>query len=90
MINKPNKNMKLKEYIEKLNKLIVENPESLEMDVITSSDDEGNSYNEVHFAPSLGRLDEDGEFDPLDLEEGEDQYCGDASITDECNVVCLN
>lgn len=82
--------MKLKEYIEKLNKLIAENPESLEMDVITSSDDEGNSYNEVHFAPSLGRLDEDGEFDSLDDVVDEAQYQGDASIVDGCNVVCLN
>jgi len=39
--------MKFKEYVENLNKLLKENPEIEAYEVVTSSDDEGNEYNEV-------------------------------------------
>lgn len=45
--------MKFKEYLEELNKLAEENPESLNMDVIYASDDEGNSYHTVIGSGSL-------------------------------------
>ena len=54
--------MKFKEYVENLNKLLNERPETAELDVVTSSDDEGNSYNLVHYTPSVGHLDEDREY----------------------------
>ena len=70
--------MKLKEYKEKLDKLIQEYPEALDYDVITSSDDEGNMFNLVHFDPSVGYF-EYGEFTP---------FCPDEPA--EINSVCLN
>ena len=44
--------MKLREYIENLNKLATEHPEYLDLDVIYASDDEGNYYNEVNYEPA--------------------------------------
>ena len=53
--------MKLKDYIAGLNKLAKENPDALELEIVTSCDDEGNGFNAVHYPPSLGSLD-DGYF----------------------------
>ena len=53
--------MKLEEYIESLTELVNKHPEYLEYYVVTASDDEGNSYNAVHYIPSLMFVDEDGE-----------------------------
>lgn len=57
--------MKLKEYLEKLNKMAEETPMLLQLDVITSKDDEGNGYNQVYCDPFVGWF-EDGEFDDED------------------------
>jgi len=46
--------MNLKEYVEKLNKLLEDNPEAAEFMVVSSSADECNSFNVVHYDPSLG------------------------------------
>ena len=43
--------MKLKEYIEQLNDLIVHNPEYAELPLAYASDDEGNSYHRVSNPP---------------------------------------
>ncbi len=69
--------MNLKTYIDNLLKLVETNPEALTMDVVTSSDDEGNSYNRVHYEPSLGCFTDeegDGEFSTEDSCEP-DQVC---------------
>jgi hypothetical protein len=66
--------MKLKEYIEQLQKFVEMNPETLEMDVIYSRDDEGNGFQEVHYAPSKGFY-EDMEFEESDY---------------HVNAVCIN
>lgn len=42
--------MKLKDYIKQLEKIAEKNPNAL---VISASDEEGNSFNEVHFAPTI-------------------------------------
>lgn len=49
--------MKFKEYVENLNKLLKDRPETAEFDVVTSIDDEGNGYNVVHYSPSVGSYD---------------------------------
>lgn len=49
--------MKLKEYLDNLNALVKERPESLDFDVVTSSDDEGNGYNLVYYTPQVGNYD---------------------------------
>ena len=68
--------MTLQTYLRKLTALLEKNPQAAKYKVIFSSDDEGNSYHEVCFAPSIGFF-EDGEYE-----------C-DMSL-DEHNAVCLN
>ena len=41
--------MKLKEFVDNLNNLMRERPETAEFDVVTSIDDEGNGYNLVYY-----------------------------------------
>ena len=48
--------MKLKEYIEALNGLSEDHPELLDMEVIYSSDDEGNNYQKVHNHPCAAQV----------------------------------
>ena len=73
--------MKLKKFLNKLNKIAKENPVVLDYDVITASDDEGNSYHQVHFDPSVGIL-VDGE--DYESNTGEDQFSQTAE------VICIN
>jgi hypothetical protein len=54
--------MKFKQYVENINKLLESRPETAKFDVVTSKDDEGNGYSLVHYEPSVGNLDEDGDF----------------------------
>jgi hypothetical protein len=75
--------MKLKEYIEQLQKFAQMNPETLDMDVIYSRDDEGNGFGQVHYAPSKG-IYEDMEFIASDQLE---DYERD---TTDINSVCIN
>jgi hypothetical protein len=58
-INKLIQIMKLSEYLEHLNKVVKNNPKSLEFEVISSIDDEGNGYSPVFFHPTLGSWDGD-------------------------------
>ena len=75
--------MKLREYIENLREFVKENPEALDMDVITSKDDEGNGYNHIYYSPTKGHFDGDDFIPAGDLEEyGKDK--------NEVNSVCLN
>ncbi len=67
--------MKLKEFVENLNKLLKDRPETAQFNVVTSADDEGNGFNLVHFEPSVGNYNED------DNEFKEEL---------ELNAVCIN
>ena len=71
--------MTLKDFIENLKKFVEENPETLEMQVITSQDDEGNSFSQFFFSLDKGRF-EDGNFISFDYYEGEDS---------DINAVCI-
>lgn len=73
--------MKLKEYIEQLQKFAQENPASLEMDVIYARDDEGNGYCRGVMGPSFMQVDGDYHPDVLNDESQEDF---------EPNAVCIN
>ena len=66
--------MKLKDYIEELQKLAAKYPELVVVTVIF--DDEGNSYGEVNYSPSVGHFD-GNEFDV-------------SSVRKPANAVCLN
>ena len=46
--------MKFKKYLENLNKLAKERPETLDFDVVSAKDDEGNGYDLVSWKPSVG------------------------------------
>lgn len=52
--------MTLKEYANAINKLLKENPEAKNFQVVSSSDEEGNCFNPVFFEPSLGFYEEGG------------------------------
>lgn len=77
--------MTLKNYIKNLQKIIDDNPEYAELDVIYSKDDEGNGYQHVTYEPCIG-INQDGgaynvEFEGYDEDEHE---------LDEINCVCIN
>ena len=77
--------MKLKTYIENLKKVITQNPNYAELDVIYAKDDEGNGYQHIAYGPRVGVNSEDGfyyaEFEYYDPDEHEE---------DEVNCVCVN
>ena len=75
--------MTLKEYIEGLQEFVKENPDALELEVITSIDDEGNGYNAVYYGPSKGHYDGD-DYSPVSSFE---EYGLD---NDDINSVCVN
>jgi len=76
--------MKLKDYLEDLQSLVEVNPELLEMDIITASDDEGNSFNGVVYEASAGYFDGD---DKTFIAESE---CDFVDNEYEINAICLN
>lgn len=49
--------MKLKQFVEGLNKLIQERPETADFDVVVAEDDEGSYFNLVYYNPSIGYYD---------------------------------
>ena len=46
--------MTLKEYIDLINRQVAEDPAILDLKVVYSSDDEGNWFSEVLYAPNAG------------------------------------
>ena len=82
--------MKLKEYIAGLQELAEKNPETLEMEVIASQDDEGNGYDRVCFGPSIYTCDDDGD-DYQSLENAlEDWDEDDGYDKPVARAVCVN
>ena len=83
--------MKLREYIANLQKLAEERPETLDMDVIYSKDDEGNGYGQVYYAPGIGEHDSEGEYTPeSSVKEEPEEYGYDSFDDFKPNVVCIN
>lgn len=69
--------MTLKQYKQNLDAFIATNPDCLDKQVITSSDDEGNSFHLVVYSPVKGAYDEsERDFQTEDIEE--------------VNAVCVN
>ena len=71
--------MLFKEYLRYLNKLAKDYPQTLELPVISSSDDEGNGFNVVLYHPTVGHYDSDGFTALKHLDDDTD-----------VNAVCLN
>ena len=67
--------MKFKQFVENVNKLLADKPETAEFEVVNSKDDEGNGFNIVYYEPSIGMYDEDEK-------EFEEEY--------EPNAICIN
>ena len=67
--------MKLKQFAANINKLLQDRPETADLDVVTSKDDEGNGFNLVHYSPQVGSYNEN------DREFKEEQ---------KVNAVCVN
>lgn len=85
--------MKFKEFLDRVNYLAEKFPESLEFEVITSSDSEGNSYYPVFYHASFGRFvpinrSREGDFFPLEKESEDGPHC--VSSFESCNSVCVN
>jgi hypothetical protein len=66
--------MKLKDYLDTLNEMVKTNPALLELEVVYSSDDEGNRYGVVLYSPTPGKFDQE-EFD---------------STSKKPNAICVN
>lgn len=72
--------MKLSEFVGDLQQLMIDNPANAELSVVFSTDDEGNEFRKIHFAPSLGTYDEhSGDF-----------YTDEEMEKQEINAVCVN
>jgi hypothetical protein len=67
--------MTLKEYAENINTLLKKRPETADFVVVTSRDDEGNGFNLVYYAPSVGNYNKDD---------------NDFTVEKELNAVCVN
>lgn len=73
--------MLLKEWLKSLENMIKRDPNLLDYEIITASDDEGNDFNAVVYTPSIGIWTEEDEYIPEDQID-EDQKGG--------KVICLN
>lgn len=67
-------------FIENCLMLVKNNPKLAELPVISSSDDEGNSFKKIIFTPTLMKVD-DIEDKFMDAEEADE---------DDCNAICIN
>lgn len=82
--------MKLKEYIENLNKLVKENPEALELDVI-SIDPYTSWSSGVYFEPCVGHHDTGDFFDEEAIEmKRVSPGVYDNKAISKINAVCIN
>ena len=75
--------MKLKELLDRLISIAKENPKALEMLVVASSDEEGNSFSPLLYSPTLGIYD-NGDF----VSEKDIEVLG--MKRSASNAVCIN
>lgn len=61
--------MTLKEYLENLNNAVALDSSLLDLEVVYSQDEEGNSYQKIFFTPGIMYFDEDME--PVEEEEND-------------------
>ena len=77
--------MTLKEYALKLNEAAKKHPNAL---VIYSKDDEGNDYQQVHFAPTLGHFNDHEWRSANDIRDEEADTGTKLGL--KINAVCVN
>lgn len=71
--------MKLKKYLDFLNKEVENNPELLEMELVYAMDDEGIDFRTIDHAPTIGVF-KNGVFEDLDSTHSKEQL----------NALCIN
>ena len=81
--------MKFKNYVKSLQEFLKNNPDTAEMEVVTSIDDEGNGYNAVQFEPSIAQFHsmEDPWLELVGFYEKEDK---ESPALEDCNAVIIN
>lgn len=80
--------MKLEKYIAGLQKVLDEHGD---LEVIYSSDDEGNRYDHVQFTPTVGFLDGDMSFhSKKNVEESPDEETYEPFVGKKPKTVCIN
>ena len=77
--------MKLNEFLDNINKMVENDPNLLELTVVTAIDSEGNGFEEVYYTPSPGVYIK-REFHQLNDDE-EDDY---GYTVDDINAICIN
>ena len=81
--------MKFKDYVKSLQEFLKNHPETAEMEVVTSIDDEGNGYNVVQIGPSIAQFHsmEDPWLELVGFYEKEDK---ESPALEDCNAVIIN
>ena len=81
--------MKFKNYVKSLQEFLKNNPDTAEMEVVTSIDDEGNGYNVVQFEPSIAQFHsmEDPWLELVGFYEKENK---ESPALEDCNAVIIN
>jgi hypothetical protein len=74
--------MNLGEYYEYLGEILEASPENKKLRVVSASDDEGNYFHPIVFAPSLGHYKDNEFLSTLDEDFEDEGYT--------VNAVCLN
>ena len=74
--------MNFKDYVNVLKKLLKENPELANAEVVYSTDDEGNGFSRVHYNPSIGHFDGEEFRSKSDIEDEDEE--------ETPNAVCIN
>lgn len=84
--------MTFKEYVDKLNTFIKENPDVENLTIIYSSDDEGNSYQEVGDWDGFPIGHHSGEYRGDFISKNNDpEWWEECEYTDEdINAICIN
>jgi hypothetical protein len=75
--------MKLKHYMQKLQKLIIDNPQCEDMDIVFSVDHEGSEYDVVLTEPVMGVYTH-SKFKSISLMSSTDR------LESDINAVCIN
>jgi hypothetical protein len=75
--------MKLRQYLENLNRLAKESPDILDLELVYAGDEEGNDFHSLNYLPTLGVF-EHGEFYSKNNLEDTDY------TEDDINALCVN
>jgi hypothetical protein len=81
--------MNLKEFVSQLQKVIENDPISADMEVIYSSDEEGNSFQKIYSLGGFMKI-VDLEERYLDMDYDDEDDDSSAFRIEDCNAFCIN